>query len=511
MSSIIATWASLPGAIVNYLGDWQVWVFLLIGVAVGYFVGVMPGLGPTMGMALALGIVYKLPTHVGLALLCGMFVASVGSGGITASLINIPGTSAAAATCMDGYALAKQGKGREACGYSIFASVIGTILAVIFIFLIQPFVTSIALKFGDWETFLFCLFGLLICGSLSGDQPIKGWISALLGFFLAMCGAESVQSVVRYNLGVSDLLGGFNTVVAMLGLFGIGEVLYTLRHKESFKTDGKGGFPIIKIPVFIKNIGNVIRSALAGIWIGFIPGIGESAACWFSYDLAKRSSKKPEKFGKGSSEGMIAAETANNASSIGALIPALALGIPGSSTVAIFISALFLMNYRPGPTLVMQTPDILSGICILLFVAALGLLLFGFLASRITLKLLSIPESVLMPLIAVFCTVGAYGTTNTPFALIQLAFFGVLGLVLKIYNFPIPPLVLGLLVGKTADTCLRRAFLQYSSEIGKLFLRPFGLCVMAALILVLVLSIVSDRKSKKAMAEIKEAAEEENQ
>ena len=509
MSAILAVWETLPQAIVNYLGDWRVWCFLLLGVLVGYFVGVMPGLGPTMGMALALGIVYKLPTSSGLALLIGMFVSAVGSGGITASLINIPGTSAAAATCLDGYALAKQGRGREACGYSVFASVIGTITATIFIFIIQPFVTTIALKFGDWETFLFCLFGLLICGSLSGDQPIKGWISALLGFFIAMCGAESVQSVIRYNFGRIELLNGFNTVVAMLGLFGIGEVLYTLRNKESAKAEGKAGFPLIKIHVFAKNIMNIIRSTLAGVWIGFIPGIGESAACWFSYDLAKRSSKNPQEFGKGSPEGMIAAETANNASSVGALIPALALGIPGSSTVAIFISAMFLMNYRPGPTLVMQTPDILSGICILFLVAALALLGVAFLASRVTLKLLSIPESILMPLIAVFCAVGAYGTTNTSFSLIQLAFFGVLGLVLKTYSFPIPPLVLGLLVGNTADTCLRRAFMQYSDNISQVFLRPFGLVVMAALVLVLVLSIVSDRKSKKVQAESIKDAEQE--
>lgn len=498
MESILAVWTTLPAAVVEYLGSWQVWLLLIGGTFVGYFVGVMPGLGPTMGMALTLGIVYKLPTAEGLALLIGVFVSAVSSGGITASLINIPGTAASAATCMDGFALTRQGRGREACGYAVFSAVIGTITATILIFIIQPFVTSIALKFGDWETFLFCLFGLMICGSLSGDRPLKGWVSALAGLFVAMCGAESVQSVVRYNFGRVELMNGFSSVVAMLGLFGIGEVLYTLRNNENLKAEGKTGFPLIRFDEFRKNIGNVIRSTLAGAWIGFIPGIGESAACWFSYDLSKRSSKQKELFGNGSAEGIIAAGVASNASSVGALIPALALGIPGSATIAIFISALFLMNYRPGPTLVMENPHLLSGVCILFIVAALAVLLVAFIASHLTIKLLSIPDSILMPLVAVFCAVGAYGTTNTAFSLIQLAFFGVLGLLMKIYDYPIPPFVLGLLVGKTADSCLRRALMQYSDNVSAMFFRPFGLCVMGALILVFILSIVSDRKSKAA-------------
>ena len=182
------------------------------------------------------------------------------------------------------------------------------------------------------------------------------------------------------------------------------------------------------------------------------------------------------------------------------LIPALALGIPGSATVAIFISALFLMGYRPGPTLVMENPDILSGICVLFVVADIFLLIIAYLASNITIRLLSIPESILMPLIAVFCAIGAYGTTNTPFSLIQLAFFGVIGLLMKIYNYPIAPLVLGLLVGNTADTCLRRAITQYSDNITGMLLRPFGLGVMVVLILVFILSVRSDKKSKAAAA-----------
>ena len=493
---MFSEWLFLPQAAVQYLGEPMVWLFLLLGTVCGFLVGVMPGLGPTMGMALCLGIVFKLPPAQGLALLVGIFVAAVGSGGITASLLNIPGTAAAAATCIDGYALSRQGNSREAAGYSVAASVIGTVAAAVLIFLIQPFITAIALKFGDWETFLFCLFGLLVCGSLSGASRARGWLSALGGCFVAMCGADGVQSVLRFTFGRPELLSGVDSVVAMLGLFGIGEVLYTLGKPPSARVWEEVGFPRVNLPVLLKNGVNILRSVLAGMWIGFIPGIGESAACWFSYDLAKRTSRQKERFGHGSEEGIIAAETANNASSVGALIPALALGIPGSSTVAMFLSAMYILGFRPGPTLLLEAPGFLCGLCLLLLAAALALGVVAFLCAPFAIKLLSLPEHLLMPFIAVLCAVGAYGTTNTPFALVQLAVFGLLGYLMKRFQYPIAPFVLGLLVGKTADTALRRALMQYAGDFSGMLLRPFGLVILVVLSALLVLGLKSGRRSK---------------
>ena len=493
---MFSEWLFLPQAAVQYLGEPMVWLFLLLGTVCGFLVGVMPGLGPTMGMALCLGVVFKLPPAQGLALLVGIFVAAVGSGGITASLLNIPGTAAAAATCIDGYALSRQGKSREAAGYSVAASVIGTVAATVLIFLIQPFITAITLKFGDWETFLFCLFGLLVCGSLSGASRARGWLSALGGCFVAMCGADGVQSVLRFTFGRPELLSGVDSVVAMLGLFGIGEVLYTLGKPPSARVWEEVGFPRVNLPVLLKNGVNILRSVLAGMWIGFIPCIGESAACCFYYDLAKRTSRQKERFGHGSEEGIIAAETANNASSVGALIPALALGIPGSSTVAMFLSAMYILGFRPGPTLLLEAPGFLCGLCLLLLAAALALGVVAFLCAPFAIKLLSLPEHLLMPFIAVLCAVGAYGTTNTPFALVQLAVFGLLGYLMKRFQYPIAPFVLGLLVGKTADTALRRALMQYAGDFSGMLLRPFGLVILVVLSALLVLGLKSGRRSK---------------
>lgn len=500
-------WTYLPAMFVQFVTNYHAVLMLIVGSVIGFVVGVIPGLGPTMAMALSLGVVGAMDQTSALAYLLGIMVTAVGSGGITASLANIPGTAAAAATSLDGYAMSKAGKGREAVGISVLASVIGSITGIIAIFIIQPFVTSIALKFGDWEVFLFCIFGLLICGSLSGDEPVKGWISAMLGLFFAMVGLDNVQSVARFTFGKSYLLPGIDSVVAMIGLFGLGEVFYVLKDKDVVKIEGKAAMPKLDLPLFARNWVNVLRSTLAGIWVGFIPGVGESAACWFSYDLAKRGSKHKEKFGKGSEEGIIAAEVANNACSVGALIPALALGVPGSSTTAIMIAAMFLMNYRPGPTLLIDSPGILCKISVIFIFSALMLLIVSWSFSKMVIKFLSIPRTILLPLVAVFCVLGSWGTAYTYFGLATLLFFGVLGMIMKLYNYPIAPMVLGLLIGDIADRAFRTTMMQYSAEPAKIFMRPFGLAVIVVLGILLYFGSKTNINSKnKENPPAKEAA-----
>ncbi len=496
MGSITQEWSYFLPTLTAYLSDFMVWVYLIAGVLLGYIIGVIPGLGATMGMALCLGIIFRLPQAQGLALLIGILVASMASGGITASLANIPGTPAAAATVMDGFPMAKQGKGREACGYAYVSSCIGTITAMILVFFIQPFVSAVALKFGNWETFLFCLFGVILCGSLVGGNPVRGWISAFVGMFWALCGAEEIQSVTRYTFGSTKLLGGINSTVAIIALFGLGEVIMTLSKPNEVRVQSQSGFPIIRLNVFKKNIWNVIRSMLAGLWVGFIPGIGESAACWFSYDLARKNSKHPERFGTGEPEGIIAAEVANNASSVGALIPSLALGIPGSGSTAVFIAALFLIGFRPGPLLLTDSPGILCGLTILFVLAALLMIGFGYVLTRFAIKFLTIDESILMPLIIIFCAIGAYGSTYTRFSIVILLICGVVGYLMKKFGYPIPPMLLGLLVGNTMDSSLRRAVIQYSDNPVAMLTRPIGIAIIIFLVIMTFFSVRTTKTSK---------------
>lgn len=263
--SIVAEWSYLPSTLLDIITDPWTLLILLGGVILGYIIGVIPGLGPTMGMALVLGIIYKMETNHALALLLGILVAAISTGGITACLANIPGTAAAAATVVDGYPLARKGRGAEAVGYTLYSSIFACVASMIIVFFIQPFVATVALKFGNWEVFLFCLFGLIIVGSLVGKDVVRGWISALLGVILALVGCETIQSVQVLTFGKPALMSGLNSTVAILGLFGLGEVFFTLRENSPIKVTGQSGFPKINLREFGRNKLNILRSLFAGM------------------------------------------------------------------------------------------------------------------------------------------------------------------------------------------------------------------------------------------------------
>ena len=496
MSSIVQEWAYLPQMFLKIITTPGIWAMLLIGNMLGYVIGILPGLGPTMGMALTLGIIFRMDPTMGLALLIGIMVASMSSGGITACLANIPGTASAAATCVDGYPLTKKGKGNEAVVYSFLSSIMGTMGSMLIVFLVQPFIAFVALKFGDWEVFLFCLFGVVLCGSLVGGNPIRGWIAAFVGVFISMCGVEEVQSVMRYTLGIPYLFSGVNNVVAFLGLFGLGEVFIVLLNKTKAHVEQSKGGLKFNWPVLKANVVNYFRSLLVGLWVGFIPGIGESAACWLSYDVAHRGSKNKEEFGKGNPEGIIAAETANNAATVGALIPSMALGIPGSATTGIFIAALFLIGYRPGPTMLKDSPGILCTIALLFIISGVITLLICLLASRFTIKFLTMDDNILMPLIVLLCAVGAYGTMNNKFSLLILLVFGIIGMFMKLFGYPMPPMILGMLIGSQMDKAFRRAIIQYSGNYVAMVTRPIGIGILVFLIVMVVISVRSTRRTQ---------------
>ena len=496
--AVLNEWSYFPEFAVSLATSLPIWGVTFLGALLGYIIGVLPGLGATMGMVLMLGIVSTIPVELGITLMCSIMTSSLCSGGITATLINIPGTAAAAATCLDGYPLFKKGKGREAVGAVVFASALGTSFALLVILIIQPLMFSIALMLGDWEVFLFCVFGVLICGALSGENMWKGLTAGLLGLLFAMIGLDGVQAVPRFTFNNSSLLAGIPEVSALLGLFGLSEVFYSINQKNTLDKEtikAGAGWLILPFKRLKDNVWNMIRSLFVGMWVGFIPGVGESAACWVSYDIAKRNSKNKEEFGKGSFEGVIAAETANNSSSIGALIPALALGIPGSSTSAIFIAALFLMDYRPGPTLMQQAPGIVVKIALLCWMGVLMSIFIAFLLSKSVTKFFTIPSEYLMPIVAVLCIIGAWGTGFTVHHITVLFIFGVIGYFMKKRGFPVAPMVLGLLIGDVLDVSLRRALTLYATDIDKMFLRPFGIFFTIVLIGLFILGAKSSGRT----------------
>jgi putative tricarboxylic transport membrane protein len=460
----------------------------LLGTMLGIFVGATPGLTAVMGMALMLGFAFRIPMEWGLALLIAIYTGGIFAGGITATMINIPGTPAAAATCLDGFPLAKMGRAREAIGAVTIASGIGELLGELFTLISLPFVFLIALKFGDWEVFLACMAGVLVCGSLAGKEVVKGWISGILGLLIAMVGMEEIWAYPRFAYS-EILIRGFNFVPALIGLFGISEVLMVLKERVPYKLLGKPGRAIIPFGILKKNVKNIIRSAFVGIGIGCIPGIGESASCWVSYDLAYRASKRKEDFGKGSFEGVIAAEVANNATSGGALIPTLVLGIPGSGPTAILLAALFIYGVRPGPMLMIEKPGFVSFTILLFWLSAIMIILAGLLLSSYVIRLLSIRREIILPIATAMSILGAWGSGFTYFDIVSAFIFGLVGYVMKEKGIPVAPMVLGILIGNIADTSLRRALLTYMNDPLAMFSRPIGMGLMILLALMLFFSI----------------------
>jgi putative tricarboxylic transport membrane protein len=460
----------------------------LLGTMLGIFVGATPGLTAVMGMALMLGFAFRIPMEWGLALLIAIYTGGIFAGGITATMINIPGTPAAAATCLDGFPLAKMGRAREAIGAVAIASGIGELLGELFTLISLPFVFLIALKFGDWEVFLACMAGVLVCGSLAGKEVVKGWISGILGLLIAMVGMEEIWAYPRFAYS-EILIRGFNFVPALIGLFGISEVLMVLKERVPYKLLGKPGRAIIPFGILKKNVKNIIRSAFVGIGIGCIPGIGESASCWVSYDLAYRASKRKEDFGKGSFEGVIAAEVANNATSGGALIPTLVLGIPGSGPTAILLAALFIYGVRPGPMLMIERPGFVSFTILLFWLSAIMIILAGLILSSYVIRLLSIRREIILPIATAMSILGAWGSGFTYFDVVSAFIFGLVGYIMKEKGIPVAPMVLGILIGNIADTSLRRALLTYMNDPLAMFSRPIGMGLMILLALMLFFSI----------------------
>ncbi|MCX8191678.1 MAG: tripartite tricarboxylate transporter permease [Nitrososphaerales archaeon] len=485
MIELFGEWSYFLGKLMENILSPLIIGAIFVGALIGYVVGVLPGLTAVMGMSLLLGFCFRLPVEIGLALLIGIYTGAMHTGGITSILVNIPGTPAAAATTLDGFPLAKKGKAREAIGAVITASMIGEVISAFILLFALPIFSLFALMFGDWEVFLFCMYGILIVGALSGKDPVKGWISGILGLFFAIVGLESLYAYPRFTFGLTYLEKGISFIPALIGLFGLSEVLAVLKEKEPYVISGERGFAIINFPLVIKNFVTVLRSTLIGLWIGFIPGIGESVSPWVAYDAAKRSSKNKEEFGKGSFEGVIAAEVADNTTLAGALFPTLVFGIPGSGPTAVILAALFIYGVRPGPLLLIERPGFLSNIVVFILLSSIVCFFVAYLLSKYAITLLSLPREILFPIIIVLCILGSWGVEFTIFDIFVMFIFGIIGYFMKVYNYPIPPMVLGILIGEITDLHLRRALLQYSTDPLGLFIRPMGLIVTVFIILLI--------------------------
>lgn len=452
----------------------------------GIIVGALPGLTATMAVSLLIGLTYSLSTQNALVIIMGVYVGAIYGGSRAAILLNIPGTPSAAATALDGYPLAKKGRGGAALTIATIVSFLGTVLGVFILILTTPFLAKVALKFGAWEYFLLSVFGIMICGNLSAEEPIKGWIVGFLGLVISMIGIEEIFAYPRFTYGSIQLMGGISLIPAMIGMFGIPEVISSLKKISETTTIQTIGSMMPEKGWFRKNWFTALKSALIGIFIGIVPGVGEDVAAWVAYDAAKRTSKDRYLFGTGIEEGIIASETANNAAIGGALVPMLALSVPGSAVAAVILGALRLHGVRPGPLLFIESPEVLPQIVGMLLASSAAMLIFGVILTKLLVQILKVPQGILMPIVVAICVIGAFAVNMRMFDVYLLFIFGILGYFMKENGYPAAPMTLGIILGPMADANLRRAMMITKGSILPFFTRPISVLLIIGIIMMIV-------------------------
>lgn len=487
------------------LMDFRILLVLFGATAIGVIMGALPGLSATMGIALLTGLTYKFPIVYTFAILMGIYVGAIYGGSMSAILLNIPGTASAAATALEGHPLAKQGKAETAIKVTRGASILGTFIGIMALSLIAPPLTKVALMFTSPEYFMLALFGVLICGSIvSMDIPLKGWIGGILGMLIAMIGMDKLMGASRFDMGITDLMSGVSLVPAMIGFYAIPEVIKAFSKNEKFKVNKAENAVKEKVSVLSvlrKNVRLIVQSALIGLGVGALPGVGEDVAAWVSYDTAKKTSKHPEKFGTGCYQGAIAPEVANNAAIGGAMIPMLTLAVPGSPPAAVLLGALMIHNIRPGPMIMRDNPNFINYIAALLFLAVVMLWLAGLVLAKPMTQILKVPTVYLMPIVAALSIVGAYAINNRAFDIIIAFVFGVLGYFLDKMQYSPAPIVLGIILGNMIDENFRRALMVSNGDYSIFVTRPISLLFFLIILYTIVRQVIK-KKPKVAKATV---------
>jgi len=473
---------------------------IFIGVVIGVAVGAMPGLSPAMGVALLLPFTFQLPPLVGLVLLCAVYLASNYGGSITAVAINTPGTPSAVVTAFDGYPLNKQGKAGIAMGHSLVSSVVGGFIGIVILIIFAQPLAMVAIQMHPAEYFALAVFGLTTVASLGGDHWGKAFLAALLGLLITTIGIDPIGGVRRYTFGVPYLFDGFSLIPALIGLFALSELFTKLEydmkgHLEILvggeKTNDK--WPTIKEYWAVKRA--TLQSSVLGTFIGIFPGAGSAIASFIAYDVAKRTSKHPETFGKGNPEGVAAAEASNSASVGGAMVPLLTLGIPGSAATAVLIGALLIHDLVPGPQLFRDSPNIVYGIFASMLIANIVMLFVGFGGSKLWMQVIKLKPAILTPIILTVSFIGSFSVKNSMFDVVACFGFGVIGWVLRRYKFPVSPIVLGMVLGTLAEENFRRAVLMGGYSV--FFTRPATLILLLLSALSFAVPFIQHRMREK--------------
>ncbi|MBL7007091.1 MAG: tripartite tricarboxylate transporter permease [Spirochaetia bacterium] len=457
-----------------------------IGVAAGIIIGAMPGLSAVLAITILLPFTFGMGSLPAIYLLLGAYCGAIYGGSITAILINTPGTPNAIATALDGYPLTKKGRAGDALKCALVGSTFGGIISCLALIFFAPIIASAALKFGPAEYFSLCLFGLCVVVGVSGVSVVKGIIMIGLGLLISTVGIDAIEGVARFTFGKSELLPGLTSAAVMLGVFAISEILVKSHSQEAvvdFDTPIKT--KAIKIKEIFHYWKTMIRASLFGVTIGAVPGTGGAIAAFLSYNVAQNSSKTPEEFGKGSLDGVLASETANNAVTGATLIPLLTLGVPGDVCMAVMLGALTMQGITPGPQLF--TENMFWVYCLMGGLMLINFFLFiqGKFFIRGFMKITKVPTNILVPSIMIFCILGGFAARNYFFDVFVVLLFGFIGYWIKRFKYPVAPLAIGMVLGNLAETNLRRAMVISKGNVSTFFTKPISLAFIIISLLAL--------------------------
>ncbi|MGO2007048.1 tripartite tricarboxylate transporter permease [Vreelandella alkaliphila] len=485
--------------------------YTLLLMAVATFAGIVaaaiPGFTITMAIVLTLPLTFAMPPMQGIAVMLAVYVGGLSGGLFSAALLGIPGTPSSVATTFDAFPMARQGNPGKALSLGLFASFVGSIISIAVLIVAAPPLALLAVKLGPWEYFALIIFALTVIASLVGDSLIRGLIAGLIGIGIATIGPDPLMGRERFTFGYEILTAGIPFLVVLIGMYAMSQLLSELENKGG-ENHSSGAlisgdmrphlWQTVK-DITLKPI-NVIRSSLLGVFIGAVPGAGSSISNLLAYDQAKRASKHPETFGKGEPQGVVASESGNSSTVGGSMIPLIALGIPGSPADAVLMAAIMVHGISIGPRLILDHPDLVYSMFIAMAIASVFMLLIGVVLMKAFLRLLNVPKYIVVPVVLACCAIGTYTLNNRLSDLYLLACIGAVGYLLKKLDYPLAPLVLGVVLGPIAETNLRRAF-QTSADWTLFFTRPISALLLTLAVASVIYSIYSYMKQRRLMAQ----------
>lgn len=473
-------------------------LYALGGAFIGTIVGVLPGIGPLGAMAILLTFTLNMDATTAMIFFAGIYYGSMYGGSTTSILLNIPGEAASVVTCLDGYEMAKKGRAGAALTISAIGSFVAGTLSIIGLMFAAAALADTALKFGPPEFFAIGIVGLLILVRLSGGSLLKNLTMVLLGLAVSTIGTDKLIGLPRFTFNISELGQGVEFLPVAMGLFGIAEVMVNSVEKEesgeAIKVRMRDLLP--KKSELKRSAGPIFRGSILGFFIGLLPGPSPVISTFVSYLTEKKLSKHPEEFGKGAIEGVAGPEAANNASVGGAYVPLLALGVPFTPAMAVVVGALMLHGITPGPTLILERPDLFWGVIASMYIGNLMLLVLNLPLVQLFVKITTIPKQVLLPLIILLCLVGVYSVNSSYVDLYLLAIFGVIGYLLRGVGYEPAPLVLALVIGPMMEVALRQSLMTSEGNIADLFFRPISGTLYAVALLVFLVPFIFKKLKK---------------